>query len=77
MTNPTQKNPAETPPRPKCPYCQAKPLRYNIVIGFSTDEQYVIVQVSCADCDALITALPAPVPEGSELGPRASGIHMA
>lgn len=74
MTNPTLKNPGGAPPSPKCPYCQAQPVRYNIVMGFTPDEKYVIVQCSCADCDALLTALPAPLPpkEESPLGPRSA-----
>lgn len=71
--NPTQKNPA---PEPKCPYCEAQPVRYDIVTGFtppSESQRYAIVQLFCADCKALLTALPAPIPE-SPLGPHSEGI---
>jgi hypothetical protein len=78
--NPTQKHPA---PEPKCPFCETQPVRYDIVTGFTppgTDQRYAIVQLFCADCKALLTALPAPIPTGADespFGPRSGGVEPA
>lgn len=73
--NPTQKSPAQ-PREPKCPFCQVKPIPYNIVTGLAPGTGYAIIQVFCGGCNALFTAVPAPVPQDQEspLGPHHGGI---
>ena len=82
MANPTRidagKGEQAKAPEPKCPFCNAKPIRYSIVTGLIPSVRYAIVQVFCTDCSALLTAVPAPMAQEEEnsLGSHGSGIHI-
>lgn len=69
-------------PTPKCPFCNAQPIRYSILIGTTPGGEYALVQVFCTGCSSLLPVMAAPTgmaqpQDESQVGRRDEGIRLA